>query len=85
MAHYFECILMILQNLELNCTQYFLFLVKFLVPFTPSLLYSKQASLLFFHVFAEVAQVNAEALNIKSFQSQQKHYQESAKAKCIFI
>ena len=37
------------------------------------------------YFFAEAAQVNAKALNMKSYQPQQKHYQGSAEAKCIFI
>ena len=46
---------------------------------------SKLTSLLLVDVFAEVAQVNAEALNIKPYQPRQNHYRESAEAKCIFI
>ena len=46
---------------------------------------SSLTSLLLIAVFAEVAQVNAEALNIKSYQPQQKHCRGSAEAKCIFI
>ena len=36
-------------------------------------------------VFAKVAELNAEALNIKSYQPRQKHCWGSAEAKCIFI
>ena len=46
---------------------------------------SNLTSLLLVDVFAEVAQVNAEALNIKSHQPWQKHFPWSAGAKCIFI
>ena len=35
-------------------------------------------------VFAEVAEVNAEVLDIKSYQPWQKHCQGSGEAKCIF-
>ena len=45
----------------------------------------KLTSLLLVDVFAEVAQVNAEALNIKPYQPGQNNYRESAEAKCIFI
>ena len=46
---------------------------------------SNLTSLLLVDVFAEVAQVNAKALNIKSYQPQQKHCRGSAEAKCIFF
>ena len=46
---------------------------------------SNFTSLLLVKVFAEVAEVNTEALNIKSCQSGQKHCRGKAKAKCIFI
>ena len=46
---------------------------------------SNLTSLLLIDVFAEVAQVNAEALNIKFYQLRQKHCRGSAEAKCIFI
>ena len=42
-------------------------------------------SLHFVDVFAEDAELNAEALNIKSYQPWQKHCRGSAVAKCIFI
>ena len=46
---------------------------------------SNLTSLLLIDVFAKVAQVNAEALNTKSYQPRQKYYQGSSEAKCIFI
>ena len=46
---------------------------------------SNLTSLLLIDVFAEVAEVNAEALNIKFYQPWQKHCGGSAEAKCIFI
>ena len=46
---------------------------------------SKLTSLFLIDVFAEVAKVNTKALNIKSYQPQQKHCRGSAEAKCIFI
>ena len=46
---------------------------------------SNLTSLLLIDVFSEVAQVNADALNVKSYQSRQKHWRGSAEAKCIFI
>ena len=46
---------------------------------------SNLISLLPVGIFAEVAEVNAEALNIKFCQPRQKHYREKAEAKCIFI
>ena len=45
---------------------------------------NKLTSLLPVDVFAEVDQVNAEALNIKSYQPRQKHCRGSAEAKRIF-
>ena len=46
---------------------------------------SNLTSLLLIDVFAKAAQVNAEALNIKSYQPRQKHSWESVGAKCICI
>ena len=46
---------------------------------------SNHTSLLLVDVFAEAARVNAEALNMKSYQPWQKHCQGSAETKCIFI
>ena len=46
---------------------------------------SNLTCLLLVNVFAEVPQVNAEALNIKSYHLRQKHCQGSAEAKFIFI
>ena len=46
---------------------------------------SNLTSLLLIDVFGEVAQVNAEALNIKSYQPRQKHCRGNAEAKCFFI
>ena len=46
---------------------------------------SNVTSLLLVNIFAEVFQVNAEALNMKSYQPQQKHCRGSAEAKFIFI
>ena len=46
---------------------------------------SNLTSLLLVDAFAEAVQVNAEALNIKSYQPLQKHCRGSAEAKCIFI
>ena len=46
---------------------------------------SNLTSLLLSEVFAEVAGVNTEALNVKSCQPWQKHCQGKAEAKCIFI
>ena len=45
---------------------------------------SNLTSLLLIDVFAEVAQVNAEALNIKSYQPRQKHCRGNAEEKCVF-
>ena len=42
-------------------------------------------SLLLVEAFAEVVNVNTEALNIKSCQPRQKHCRRKAEAKCIFI
>ena len=46
---------------------------------------SNLTTLVLVEVFAEFARVNVEALNIKSCQPQQKHYQEKVEIKCIFI
>ena len=46
---------------------------------------SNLTSLLLIDGFAEVAHVNAEPLNIKSYQPRQKHCRRNAEAKCIFI
>ena len=46
---------------------------------------SNFTSLLLVEIFAEVAEVNTEALNIKSCQPRQKHCRGKAEAKCIFI
>ena len=46
---------------------------------------SNLINLLLVEIFAEVAQVNTEALNIKSGQPRQKHCRGKAKTKCIFI
>ena len=46
---------------------------------------SKLTRLLLVDVFAEVAQVNAEALNIKPYQPRQKIYRENAEVNSIFI
>ena len=62
-------------------TLYLLFLVKYGVKGATLQVYF----LSMFSVFAEVAQVNAEALNIKSYQPRQKHCRGSAEAKFIFI
>ena len=57
-------------------TLYLLFLVKYGVKGATLQVYF----LSMFSVFAEVAQVNAEALNIKSYQPRQKHCRGSAEA-----
>ena len=46
---------------------------------------SNLTSLLLVKVFAEVAEVNTEALNIKSCQTLQKHCRGRAEAELIFI
>ena len=46
---------------------------------------SNLTSLPLVNVFAEVPEVNTEALNIKSYQPRQKHCRGSAEAECIFI
>ena len=46
---------------------------------------SSLTSLLLFEVFAQVAEVNTEAPNTKSYLPRQKHCQGKAEAKCIFI
>ena len=46
---------------------------------------SNLTSLLLVDVFAVVAQVNAEALNIKPYQPWQKRCQGSAEAKCFVM
>ena len=46
---------------------------------------SNLTSLPLVNVFAEVAKVNTEALNIKSYQPRRKHCRRSAEAKYIFI
>ena len=46
---------------------------------------SNLINLLLVEIFAEVAQVNTEALNIESGQPRQKHCRGKAKAKSIFI
>ena len=46
---------------------------------------SNLKSLLLVEVFVEVAEVNTEALNIKSCQPRQKHCRGKAEAKCTFI
>ena len=51
-------------------------------------IWSKASNLTSLHlidVFAEVAQVNAKALDIKFYQLRQKHCWGSAEAKCVFI
>ena len=45
---------------------------------------SNLKSLLLVELFAEVAEVNTEALNIKSCQPRQKHCRGKAEAKCVF-
>ena len=45
---------------------------------------SKLTSLLLVHVFAEVDELNTEALNIKSYQPRQKHCRGNAEEKCVF-
>ena len=42
-------------------------------------------NLLLVEVFVKVAEVDNEALNIKSFQPRRKHGRGKAEAKCIFI
>ena len=46
---------------------------------------SNLKSLLLVEVFAEVAEANTEALNIKPCQPRQKHCRGKAEAKCTFI
>ena len=46
---------------------------------------SNLTNLLLVEIFAEVADVNTEAVNIKYCQPRQKHCRGKAEAKCIFI
>ena len=58
-----------------------------IIPLTLGEIWSKRsnlASLLLVNISAEVAKVNAKALNIKSYQPRQKYCRGSAEAKCIF-